>query len=66
MRGLDGRMITEVPIPKGTTLLVNLRACNTSAALWGDDARTWRPTRWLEPLPRALEEARVPGIYANL
>ncbi|KAH9923711.1 cytochrome P450 [Epithele typhae] len=66
IRGVDGRLITEIPIPKGTTLLVNLRACNTHKGLWGEDAEVWRPERWLEPLPQAVDDARIPGIYANL
>ena len=66
VRGVDGRMITEIPVPKGATLLLNLRACNTSKALWGEDADDWKPERWLAPLPRAVEDARIPGIYANL
>ena len=66
VRGVDGRAITEIPIPKGTTVILNLRACNTNKALWGEDAHEWKPERWLKPLPRAVEDARIPGIYANL
>ncbi|RDX41926.1 cytochrome P450 [Lentinus brumalis] len=66
VRGVDGTVITEIAIPKGTFVLLNLRACNTNKALWGDDALEWKPERWLKPLPRAVEEARIPGIYANL
>ena len=42
-----------------------LAACNTDKALWGEDALEWNPGRWLQPLPAAVEEARIPGIYAN-
>ena len=66
VRGLDGTVMHEIPIPKGTFLLTNLRACNTNKALWGEDALKWKPERWLEPLPRAVEDARIPGIYSNL
>ena len=59
-------MMSEIPVPKGATLLLGLRACNTNPALWGEDALEWKPERWLKPLPRAVEEARIPGIYANL
>ena len=58
--------MTEIPIPKGTMLLINLRACNTWKELWGEDAEEWKPERWLEPLPKAVENAHIPGIYANL
>ena len=62
----SGKVMTEIPIPKGTFFFLNLRACNTNKALWGEDALEWKPERWLNPLPRAVEEARIPGSYANL
>ncbi len=46
--------------------MLNLWACNTNKALWGEDAYEWKPERWLGPLPRALDEARIPGVYSNL
>ena len=63
---MDGKVVTEVAIPKGTMFMLNLRACNTNKALWGEDALEWKPERWLKPLPCAVEEAHIPGIYANL
>ncbi len=66
VRGVDGTMMTEIPIARGTTILANIPACNTNKAVWGEDALEWTPERWLRPLPRSVEEARVPGIYANL
>ena len=30
------------------------------------DADEWKPERWVKPLPRTVEEANVPGIYANM
>ena len=66
LRCTNGTVVMEVPVPKGTTILLNLRACNTNKALWGDDACEWNPERWLRPLPKAVEDARIPGIYANL
>ncbi|KAM5539995.1 hypothetical protein V8D89_006327 [Ganoderma adspersum] len=66
VRCTDGSVITEVPVPKGTTIFLNLRGCNTNKAIWGEDAWEWKPERWLKPLPKAVEDARIPGIYANL
>ena len=65
IRAVDGTVMTEIPIPKGTTVITNLPACNTSKAVWGENAREWKPERWLQPLPRSVEEAHIPGIYAN-
>ncbi|KAI1782200.1 cytochrome P450 [Ganoderma leucocontextum] len=66
VRGVDGTMMKEIPIAKGTVVLSNIPACNTNKAVWGEDALEWKPERWLQPLPRSVEEAHVPGIYANL
>ena len=66
IRGTNGNMIKEIVVPKGTTLMCGLRACNTNKALWGEDALEWKPERWLQPLPSAVNEARIPGIYSNL
>ena len=65
VRGLDGKLMTEVPIPKGTTVFVGVMSSNTNKALWGEDAYEWKPERW-SALPSALEEARVPGVYSHL
>nr|VWO95436.1 Isochorismate synthase/isochorismate-pyruvate lyase MbtI (EC (Salicylate synthase) (EC (Salicylate synthetase) (YbtS protein) (Yersiniabactin biosynthesis salicylate synthase YbtS) [Ganoderma boninense] len=66
LRGVDGAIMSEIPIPKGTIVISNLPACNRNKAVWGEDALEWKPERWLEPLPKSVEEAHVPGIYANL
>jgi cytochrome P450 len=40
--------IANVPIPKGTTIILSPWAINTSAALWGADAQEFKPERWIE------------------
>ncbi|KAI0661554.1 cytochrome P450 [Cubamyces menziesii] len=66
IRGVDGKMIHEIFVPKDTTVVAGLLNCNRNKALWGDDAYEWKPERWLKPLPTAVAEARIPGVYANL
>ena len=66
MPGADGAPLDRVFVPAGSHVLVGVRACNRSAALWGPDADTWRPARWLAPLPKAVEAANVPGVYSHL
>ncbi|KAI0955823.1 hypothetical protein AcV7_006386 [Taiwanofungus camphoratus] len=63
--GTDGRMIQEIPIPKGTTIIIGILGCNINKALWGEDAHEWKPERWLSPLPPAVDEARIPGVYSK-
>ena len=53
-------------MPKGTSIVVNLRAINTYKAIWGEDALEWKPERWLAPLPEAVADAHVPGELAKI
>ncbi|KAM5533696.1 hypothetical protein V8D89_012663, partial [Ganoderma adspersum] len=66
IRGTDGALITDVTVAKGTVAVLNLGACNTNRAVWGEDAYEWKPDRFLSSLPPTVEAARVPGVYANL
>lgn len=66
VRGRDGKLITEIPLPKDTAVFVGVMSSNTNRALWGDDAYEWKPERWLSPLPEAVLDAKIPGVYSNL
>ncbi|KAI0763492.1 cytochrome P450 [Trametes elegans] len=66
VRGLDGKLMHQIHVPKDTSVFVGIAASNTNKALWGEDAYEWRPERWLEPLPETVLDAKVPGVYANL
>jgi len=60
----DGRMITEIPCPKGTVIWVGISTANTSKNIWGQDAREWKPDRWLTSDPVA--KAKLPGVFASM
>ncbi|KAJ3517338.1 hypothetical protein NLJ89_g559 [Agrocybe chaxingu] len=64
--GLDGRDISEIPIPKNTNIIVGIMASNRNPEIWGPDAYEWKPERWLQPLPESVAAAHIPGIYSNL
>jgi len=64
--GLNGELISEIPVPKHTSLLVGIRASNRATEIWGEDAQEWKPERWLSPLPDTVVNARIPGVYSNL
>ena len=66
IKGVDGKMIHELVIPKDTTVCIGVLSSNTTKTIWGEDAMEWKPERWLSPLPAALEDARIPGIYSHL
>ncbi|KAJ3994079.1 cytochrome P450 [Lentinula boryana] len=64
--GLDGTEMYEVAIPKNTSVIVSISNANRNSELWGEDADEWKPERWLSPLPKALVDARIPGVYSHL
>lgn len=64
--GIDGKMIAEIPIARGTEIYVGILGSNTNKAMWGEDALEWKPERWLSPLPRTLMETPIPGVYSKL
>ncbi|KAH8099585.1 cytochrome P450 [Cristinia sonorae] len=66
IRGVDGTLLHEIIVPKGTTILLGIRGCNLNRDIWGPDAREWRPERWLSPLPESLKNAKIPGVYSNI
>ncbi|KAI0653691.1 cytochrome P450 [Cubamyces menziesii] len=66
IHGIDGTEMDSIYVPKDTLIFVAVQASNVNPDLWGADAREWRPERWLEPLPEAITEAKIPGIYSNL
>lgn len=59
-------MMSEIPVPQGTTVVVGIRASNLNPALWGDDVKEWKPERWLGNLPATITDAHLPGVYSNL
>lgn len=58
-------MIDEIVLPKKSSVVIGILACNRSTAIWGPDANEWKPERWLK-LPDSVTDAHVPGIYSNL
>ena len=66
MRGRDGTMISTLVVPADTVIIGHFQAINVSKQLWGEDAAEWKPDRWLTPLPAAVDDAHLPGVYSNL
>ncbi|KAF5392164.1 hypothetical protein D9757_001399 [Collybiopsis confluens] len=64
--GRDGSRMQEIPITRGTHIFIPITTSNTNPDLWLEDAREWKPERWLSPLPETLLSARVPGVYSHL
>ncbi|KAF8910660.1 cytochrome P450, partial [Gymnopilus junonius] len=66
IKGIDGQEIREVPLSKGTLVHVSIVGSNRNTETWGPDAAEWKPDRWLNPLPKTLVDAHIPGIYSHL
>ncbi|KAG6907125.1 hypothetical protein DXG01_010429 [Tephrocybe rancida] len=66
IKGLDGKEIDSILVPKNTKMIISILGANRDPLLWGPDALEWKPDRWLSPLPEAVHEARMPGIYSHL
>ncbi|KAF9002256.1 cytochrome P450 [Cyathus striatus] len=66
LKGVNGNNITEVFVPKGTHIFISILSANRSPEIWGEDAREWKPQRWLSPLPGSLKEAHIPGVYSHM
>ncbi|KAI0055532.1 cytochrome P450 [Artomyces pyxidatus] len=57
---------TSVFVPRNTTIIVDVLGVNCSEKIWGADACTWKPERWLTPLPESVADAHIPGVYSNM
>ncbi|EPQ53107.1 cytochrome P450 [Gloeophyllum trabeum ATCC 11539] len=64
--GVDGSTIDQIPLPKGSNLILSLFSLNRNKAIWGEDAYEWKPERWLKPLPPSVTDAKIPGVYSNI
>ena len=52
----SGETISSIVITKGTAVLVPIRCINRSEAMWGPDAKEFKPERWLKDIDvRAME-----------
>jgi cytochrome P450 len=66
VKGLDGKELHEIHVPKGTNITISILAANRNPDIWGPDAEEWKPDRWLAPLPESVINAHLPGIYSHL
>ena len=48
VRTKSGELVDSLTIAKDTLVTVSIESMNQSAALWGEDANMFLPSRWLE------------------
>jgi len=58
-----GHRITQIPIRKGDQLVLALASYQRLQSLWGDDADSFNPYRWIEG---RVHQGEAIGPYANL
>lgn len=66
IRGVDGRELHEVVVPRGTIIIASILSANNNPDIWGPDSYEWKPERWLSPLPDKVLNERSPGIYSHM
>ncbi|KAJ3996190.1 cytochrome P450 [Lentinula boryana] len=66
VRGVDGNELTEIFLPKATTVVISILNANRDPELWGPDVLEWKPERWLSPLPESILNSKMPGVYSHL
>ncbi|KAG7440063.1 cytochrome P450 [Guyanagaster necrorhizus] len=54
----------SVSVPVGTTLFVGIAGANRLESIWGPDAKSWKPERWVNE--QAPGRRVLPGIYAGM
>ncbi|KAG2147464.1 cytochrome P450 [Suillus bovinus] len=60
VRTVSGTMTDSISIAKGTLITISAAAINRSSAIWGPDAKEFKPDRWLteEGIPGKAKEVQ--------
>jgi cytochrome P450 len=68
MYGTDGKMHNEIIVQKGTWVVVDIASANRRKDVWGEDAETFNPERWLKTAEdEAVPLTKTPGVvYGSL
>ncbi|KAJ4485445.1 cytochrome P450 [Lentinula aciculospora] len=62
----NGEVHNEIRVRKGDPINIPILAMNRDKSLWGEDARDFKPERWLTPggVPSAV--SAIPGVWGNM
>ena len=45
---MDGEVVSEIPVPKGTNCIISIWAYNRLKSIWGADADEFNPRRFMD------------------
>ncbi|KAG6829533.1 hypothetical protein H0H92_004270 [Tricholoma furcatifolium] len=63
----DGRVLTEIAVKKGTWAVIDIASSNRRKDVWGEDAETFNPERWLKSEEQTVPLTKTPGVvYGSL
>lgn len=60
----SGEIVDHITVGAGAALVIPIRAINRSEALWGPDAKEFKPERWLDNESGLTSKAKeIPGFH---
>ncbi|KAJ3805519.1 cytochrome P450 [Lentinula aff. lateritia] len=62
----NGEVHSDIRVRKGDSFTIPVLAVNRSKALWGEDARDFKPERWLTPGGVPSTVSSIPGVWGNM
>ncbi|KAJ3865395.1 cytochrome P450 [Lentinula novae-zelandiae] len=62
----NGEVHNDIRVRKGDLFNIPVLAVNRSKALWGEDARDFKPERWLTPGGVPSTVSSIPGVWGNM
>ncbi|KAK0191708.1 cytochrome P450 [Armillaria mellea] len=61
----SGKVLHELPIPKGTCIITSIASYNRNQDVFGSDTHTFNPGRWLDSDVKRTAKVSL-GMYGNL
>ncbi|KAJ3980614.1 cytochrome P450 [Lentinula detonsa] len=61
-----GEVHNEIQVHKGDSISIPVLAINRSKSLWGEDAREFKPERWMTPGGIPSTASSIPGVWGNM
>ncbi|KAG6909895.1 hypothetical protein DXG01_014709 [Tephrocybe rancida] len=63
----DGRTLSEIAVSKGTWVVIDVASSNRRKDVWGEDAETFNPDRWLKTGEQSVPLTKTAGVvYGSL